>query len=291
MDFLRTLLFLPGNNPGMLQNGGVFGADAVILDLEDAVSPEEKDAARHLVKSALHNVNYRKSKTLVRINPLNCGGKDDIAAVVPESPDAILLPKAETAGEICQAVSLIEQTEYTGQRPVRIIPLLETPLGIIQAYTIATAHPRVWALSFGAEDYTAALGAVRTPEGNEIFQARTLVIAAAAAAGIDAIDTPFTDAQDEDGLLKDTRLARDLGFRGKLTINPRQVDSIHQVFTPDEADIYWARRVLHAINEARTQGTGVIALDGKMIDAPIVLRAERILMLAGCLNARQENEK
>ena len=289
MDLLRTLLFLPGNNPGMLQNGGVFGSDAVILDLEDAVSPQEKDAARYLIGYALRHINYRKSKRVVRINPLDCGGADDIAAMVPCGPDALMLPKIDTAEELRQIIELIERAEQPGQTPVRVIPLLETPQSIIHAYDIACAHPRVWAISFGAEDYTAALGAIRSRSGEEILSARTAVVNAAAAAGIDSIDTPFTDAQDDDGLLQDSLLARGLGFKGKLAINPRQVDTIHQAFSPTSADIHWAKRVVHALDEAKILGSGVIALDGKMVDAPIVLRAERTLKLAAYLNLQQED--
>lgn len=171
---------------------------------------------------------------------------------------------------------------------MRIIPLLETPLSVIYAYDIATADPRVWAISFGAEDYTAALGAVRSRSGEEILSARMTIVNAAAAAGIDSIDTPFTDAQDESGLEQDSLFARRLGFKGKLAINPRQIDVIHQAFSPTAADIHWARRVVDALEQAKKQGTGVIALDGKMIDAPIVLRAERTLRLSAYLNLSQE---
>ncbi|EAM9431392.1 TPA_asm: CoA ester lyase [Salmonella enterica] len=288
MDLLRTLLFLPGNNPSMLQNGGVFGADAVILDLEDAVSPQEKDAARSLVSHALYKVNYGTSRKTVRINPLDCGGEKDIAAIVPCEPDALILPKIDNVEMLHDVVSLIERAEKPGQKTVKIIPLLETPLSIIHAYGIATADPRVWAISFGAEDYTAALGAVRSCTGEEILSARTAIINAASAAGIDSIDTPFTDAQDENGLEQDSLFARRLGFKGKLAINPRQIDIIHQAFSPTSKDIRWAQRVVEALEQAKKQGAGVIALDGKMIDAPIVLRAERTLVLAAYLNLSEE---
>lgn len=289
MDLLRTLLFLPGNNPGMLQNGGVFGADAVILDLEDAVSPSEKDAARWLVSYALRKVNYGNSHKVVRINPLNCGGDRDIVAMVPCEPDALMLPKIDNASMLNEAVVHIERAERPGQKPVRVIPLLETPLSIIYARDIACADPRVWAISFGAEDYTTALGAVRSRTGEEILSARTVIINAAAAAGIDAIDTPFTDAQDQSGLEQDSLFARRLGFKGKLAISPQQTDTIHQAFNPTSTDIRWARRVIEALEQAKKRGTGVIALNGKMIDAPIVLRAERTLKLAALLNLSQED--
>lgn len=283
MNLLRTLLFLPGNNPGMLQNGGVFGADAVILDLEDAVSPNEKDAARFLVANALKTVDYQKSKTIVRINPTEFGGEIDIASIVPAKPDALLLPKINTAEELNAIIDHVKKFEEDGQE-VGIIPLIETTLGVANINAIAHANPRIIAIAFGAEDYTASIGAARTKEGLEIFTARTLIVNAAASAEVDAIDTPFTDAQDEEGLIADAQLAKALGFKGKLAINPRHIDGIHSAFTPTPKEINWAVRVLNVIEEAKKQGSGVIALDGKMIDAPIALRAERTLKIAEYLN-------
>ncbi len=284
MNLLRTLLFLPGNNPGMLQNGGVFGADAVILDLEDAVSPNEKDAARFLVSNALKKVDYRKSKTVVRVNPMGFGGEEDLASIVPAKPDALLLPKINTAEELNSIIDYIDQFEEKGNKTIAIIPLIETALGVANINTIAHANSRILAIAFGAEDYSASIGTGRTKEGLEIFTARTLIVNAAASADLDAIDTPFTDAQDDAGLLEDSLLAKSLGFKGKLAINPRQVDVIHQAFTPTAKEIRWAVRVLQVIEEAKKQGSGVIALDGKMIDAPIALRAERTLKIAEYLN-------
>jgi len=288
MDLRRSMLFIPGNNPGMLQNGGVFGADSVILDLEDAVAPMEKDAARFLIAHALQTVDYGTSEKVVRINPLDTFAADDIKAIVPCCPDAILVPKVESAADIHQVVSMIAAVEKPGQTPVKIIALLETPCGIAEAYSIAKADKRVVALSLGAEDYTAGLGAMRTREGNEIFTARTLVINAAAAAGIQSIDTPYTDANDEEGLLADTKLAKSLGFKGKLSINPRQIDTIHNVFNPSMSDIDWAEQVIHAIRKAEAEGSGVASLNGKMVDLPIVNRAERILHLARLLGLIEE---
>ncbi|AIF52613.1 CoA ester lyase [Pelosinus sp. UFO1] len=288
MDLRRSMLFIPGNNPGMLQNGGVFGADSVILDLEDAVAPMEKDAARFLIAHALQTVDYGTSEKVVRINPLDTFAAEDIKAIVPCCPDAILVPKVESAADIHQVVSMIAAVEKPGQTPVKIIALLETPCGIAEAYSIAKADKRVVALSLGAEDYTAGLGAMRTREGNEIFTARTLVINAAAAAGIQSIDTPYTDANDEKGLLADTKLAKSLGFKGKLSINPRQIDTIHNVFNPSMSDIDWAEQVIHAIRKAEAEGSGVASLNGKMVDLPIVNRAERILHLARLLGLIEE---
>ena len=289
MAIRRSMLFIPGNNPGMLQNGGVFGADAVILDLEDAVAPQEKDAARFLVAKALQHVDYEGSAKIVRINPLDTAlVKEDIAAIVPCRPDALLVPKVQSAADIAAVVQLVAAAERAGQEPVKIIELIETPRGLAEVNQIAVADPRVTALAFGAEDYTAALGAQRTKAGTEILTARSLLANAAAAAGIDAIDTPFTDVNDEAGLSSDTAFAKQLGFKGKLAINPRQVDAIHTVFNPSPAEISWAERVVQAIRAAEADGSGVTAVDGKMVDAPIVNRAERVLTLASLLGLREE---
>ena len=287
MDLRRTMLFIPGNNPAMLQNGSVFGADSVILDLEDAVAPNEKDAARHLVAQALVHADYGQSEKVVRINPLDTYGADDICAIVPCRPDALLVPKVESAEDIRNAARLIAELEPAGCQ-VKIVALLETPRGIAEAYSIASADPRLAALALGAEDYTAALGAKRTKEGQEIYAARMAVINAAAAAGIQSIDTPFTDANDEEGLLKDTAFAKEIGFKGKLSINPRQVDAIHSVFNPTESDILWAQRVLAAIRKAKAEGSGVASLNGKMVDLPVVNRAKTTLHLAHRLGMAEE---
>ncbi|MBC8014691.1 MAG: CoA ester lyase [Sporomusaceae bacterium] len=279
----RSMLFIPGNNPGMLQNGGVFGADSIILDLEDAVAPAEKDAARFLVAHALRTVDYGCSEKVIRINPLDTFAAEDIKVIVPCCPDAILVPKVECAADIHAAVKMIAAAELPNQTPVKIIALLETPRGIIEAYQIAKADPRVVALAFGAEDYTAGLGAIRTKEGTEIFTARTIVVNAAAAADVQSIDTPYTDANDEEGLLADTELAKQLGFKGKMSINPRQIDVIHSVFNPSMSDIDWAEQVIFAIRKAEAEGSGVASLNGKMVDLPVVNRAERILHLARLL--------
>ncbi len=286
----RSMLFIPGNNPGMLQNGGVFGADSVILDLEDAVAPTEKDAARFLIAHALRTVDYGCSEKVIRINPLDTFAAEDIKAIVPCCPDTILVPKVESAEDIHAAAAMIAAAERPNQTPVKIIALLETPRGIIEAYNIAKADPRVVALALGAEDYTAGLGAIRSKEGTEIFTARTIVVNAAAAADVQSIDTPYTDANDEDGLLADTEMAKQLGFKGKLSINPRQIETIHTVFNPSEKDIEWAEQVVFAIRKAEAEGSGVASLNGKMVDLPVVNRAERTLRLARLLGLIEEAE-
>ena len=286
LEFMRSFLFVPGNNPSMVQNAAVFGSDVVILDLEDAVSPKEKDAARFLVTEALHTVDYRKCGIVVRINPLEYNGAADIAAVVPAAPDALLVPKVQSAADIQAVAAQIAAHEKPGQAEVKIIALIETPKGLAEAYSIAAADKRVIALALGAEDYTAALGAKRTRDGMEILGARTTLLNAAAAAEIPAVDTPFTDINDEEGLRKDLALAKQLGFKGKLSIHPRQIEIIHEELSPSKDETRWAERVVAAIRQAERDGSGAISLDGKMIDAPIVSRANQVLKMADKLQGR-----
>ena len=280
----RSLLFLPGNNPGNVQSGGLFGADAVVLDLEDAVAPAEKDAARDLVAAALQTVDYGTCEKFVRINSLDHNGAQDIRVIVPCGPDVILLPKIESPAEVVEQVKLIKAAERPGQKPVVVMAVMETPIGVVRAYDIAVSDPRVTAISLGAEDYTAAMGLTRTKEGQEIFVPRATIANIASAAGVDCIDTPFTDVNDSEGLLADTLLSKSLGYQGKVAINPRQIDTIHQAYAPTETEIRWAQRVVEAVEEGKRKGSGVVAVGGKMIDPPVVARANRTIDMAIALH-------
>ena len=281
---IRSLLFLPGNAPNMLIHGGDLGADAVIFDLEDAVSPEEKDAARILVRNTLASLPL-SCQTVVRINGLDSGlWAGDLAEIVPRRPNALMLPKTAGAADIRQleqAVAALEAEHHIPAGTVGIIPLLETAAGIENAYAIAAASPRVLGLFLGGEDLTADLPCPRTKGGKEIDYARQRVVCAARAAGVEAFDTPFTDVQDSQGLLDDAKYARALGFSGKAAISPRHVQGINQVFSPTSGEIAYAQAVLDAI--AGAQGKGAISLHGKMIDAPIVNRARQTLAAAKAL--------
>ena len=281
---IRSLLFLPGNAPNMLIHGGDLGADAVIFDLEDAVSPEEKDAARILVRNTLASLPL-SCQTVVRINGLDSGlWAGDLAEIVPRRPNALMLPKTAGAADIRQleqAVAALEAEHHIPAGTVGIIPLLETAAGIENAYAIAAASPRVLGLFLGGEDLTADLRCPRTKGGKEIDYARQRVVCAARAAGVEAFDTPFTDVQDCQGLLDDAKYARALGFSGKAAISPRHVQGINQVFSPTSGEIAYAQAVLDAI--AGAQGKGAISLHGKMIDAPIVNRARQTLAAAKAL--------
>ena len=280
----RSMLFLPGNTPNMIINGDALGADSIILDLEDAVSPDEKDAARFLVQSAIREMGFRGVEITVRINAIDTPyWRDDLDAIVPLKPDLIMPPKASSAADMQTLdayISGIEARCGMAQGTVRLIPLIETALGVERAFEIASATPRVAALFLGGEDLTADLRCKRTKGGNEIDYARKRLVCAARAAGIDVYDTPFTDVNDDEGIVTDAEYAKSIGFSGKSAIAPRHVRTINAVFSPSPADIEYAKLVFEAIRIGREQGKGAVSLRGKMIDKPIVERARQTLLAA-----------
>lgn len=277
----RTMLFLPGNNPNMIMNGGFLGSDSIIFDLEDAVSPEEKDAARLLVKYSLQTLKFGKCEIIIRINSLDTPyWMDDLESIVPICPN-IIMPTKVSDGDYIRtldsAVSEIENRNNLPVRKIKFIPLLETAIGIENAFEIAKSSDRMEALYLGAEDLTADLRCQRTKGGLEIQYARCRLINAARAANIEAYDTPFTSIEDIDGLTQDALTAKSLGFSGKAVIHPKHVEIVNNIFSPSEKEIRYAKEVFAAIEEAKKQGKGAISLHGKMIDAPIVQRARRVL--------------
>ena len=280
---MRSLLFLPGNNPNMLINGDLLGSDGIIIDLEDAVSPSEKDAARTLVRGAIGFFRYH-TPVVVRINSLDTAfWQQDLEELIPMKPDYIMLPKSngpEDIRTVSAAISAEEERCGLPRGGIGLIALIETAVGVENAYEIAAADPRVRALALGAEDLTADLRCKRTPQSDEILYSRTRLVIAARAAQVDCIDTPFTDANDLEGLEQDARRAKSLGFSGKLLINPRHVQTVNRVFSPSREDIDYAREVVAAIREAQANGRGAVALHGKMIDKPVVDRAEQTLQMA-----------
>ena len=281
---LRSMLFLPGNNPNMLINGNCLGADAVIFDLEDAVAPAEKDAARILVRNTMRYMDFAGCGRIVRINSIDTPyWRKDLDQILPYKPDLILLPKSGSAADVLAADEyMTELEEKLGFQPntVGLMPLIETAMGVENSFAIATATKRIKALFLGAEDLTADLRCKRTKEGWEIEYARTRLVVAARAANVDVFDTPFTDVNDDEGIVVDAELAKALGFSGKASISPRHVEVINRVFSPTMAEIDYAYEVIEAIRIAKEQGKGAIALRGKMIDAPIVARAERTISMA-----------
>lgn len=282
MKLRRTMLFMPGNNPAMVQDAAILGADSIILDLEDAVSLTEKDSARILVREAIKNVDYSDVEVVVRINPLTTDFADkDINVIARVKPDALMIPKAteEELIEISKRLECIEAEEGFESKSIKLVPIVETAYGVENVYNIIKASDRVVAVLLGAEDLTSDLGIKRTKEGNEILFARNRVAVACRAMKVDSIDTPFTDTNDFEGLRKDIALAKSLGMTGKSSINPRQIDTIHSIYAPRGVELIHAQRVLDAMRQAEEEGKGVFSLDGKMVDAPIINRAKTTVAL------------
>lgn len=284
------MMFVPGNNPGMMADAHIYGPDSIMLDLEDSVTMAEKDTARLLVHNALKSIDYGNTEMVVRINPLNTPyGKKDIEAVVKAGVDVIRMPKTETAEEVHEVEREIEKVEREigclGR--TKIMAAIESTLGIVNAYAIATASPRMMGIALGAEDYSANLKTQRTPGGDELRLARETIVVAARAAGIDALDTVYSNLNDMETFRKEVEFIKTLGFDGKSIINPRQIEVVNDVFAPKEKEIEKSRTILAAIKEAEKRGSGVIAVNGKMVDRPVVLRAQRTIDLAiasGILN-------
>ena len=290
----RSMLFIPGNSPNLLMNADVLGSDAIILDLEDAVAPSEKDSARILVRNALKALHYKGCEVIIRINPVETDyWKKDLEEVIPLRPSMIMPTKvgcAEDVRIVSDYIAEIEEKCGFARNTVKLIPLIETALGVENAFQIAGADKRVAAIFLGAEDLTADLRCKRTKEGDEIFYARSRMVCAARACGVDVYDTPFTDVEDTEGLYADARFAKSLGFTGKASISPRHVEGINEVFSPTQAEIDYAHEVLETIRIAKEQGKGVVALRGKMIDAPIVARAQQVVEMEKAMFGGVDNE-
>jgi len=279
--FRRSRLYLPGNQPKLMVNAGIHQPDAIILDLEDAVPPGEKDAARFLVRNALRTLDFFGVERMVRINQ-GQRGLDDLAYIVPHNVHLVLIPKVESAAQVHAVDEQIKMLSQASGRkaPVFLMPILESGRGILKALEIAEASPNNVALAIGLEDYTADLGTQRTVEGKESFFARSMLVNAARATGIQAIDTVFSDVSDEGGLRSSVAEAKAMGFDGKGCIHPRQIRVIHEVFAPSGDEIEKAQKIVKAAEDAEKHGLGVVALGSKMIDPPVVKRAMRTLKLA-----------
>lgn len=284
----RTVMYAAGNNAALMRDATIYGADSVIYDMEDSVSVYEKDSARQLIFHALARL-PRLCEVGVRINHTSTPwGHKDLEMLLPAKPDYIRLPKGESGDEIRELDDVITRAEKDcGFEPgsIEIMVSIESPKGLRNAYEIASASPRMNGIALGGEDFAASLKTEKTrgndiTAGRELFVARGLVVLAAKEAGIQAIDSVFSDLRDEEGLIRETAIIKELGFDGKSCVNPRQIDAIHSVFTPAQKDINHARKVLDVFDEAMRKNSGVIAMDGKMIDMPIVIRARRVLDLA-----------
>ena len=291
----RTMMFVPGNNAGMVRDAGIYGADSIMFDLEDAVSLAEKDAARILVYQALQTQDYGNSELVVRVNDIDSKYfKPDVFAMVKAGVDVIRLPKTESAAMIHQLVQVIEEAEKQFNRKpgsTHVMAAIESAKGVMNVLEIAQASDRMIGLALSAEDYTTDLKTHRYPDGAELEFARNMILNAARTAGIAAFDTVFTNMNDEEGFKREVEHIHELGFDGKSLINPRQIDMVNQIYQPSRVEIEDALDVQAAIEEAHRQGSGVISMNGQMVDRPVVLRAQRVIRLAqasGLLNEEGE---
>lgn len=277
----RSRLYLPGNEPKFFVNAGLHSPDGIILDLEDSVAPTEKDTAQLLVRNALRSVDFYNAERMVRINQLP-KGLDDLKYIVPHNVNVILIPKCESAEQIHRLEKEVEKLkkQHKVENPIFFMPIIESALGVIKAYEIAAASKYNCALAIGLEDYTADIGTQRTNEGRESIFARQMLVNAAKAAGIQAIDTVFSDVSDMEALRQSVIEAKSLGFEGKGCIHPRQIKVVHEAFAPTENEIEKAKKIVLAFEDAEKKGLGVVSLGSKMIDPPVVKRAIRTLHLA-----------
>ncbi|MFW5930057.1 MAG: HpcH/HpaI aldolase/citrate lyase family protein [Halobacteriota archaeon] len=262
MNLRRSVLFTPGDQPDMMEKALAGDSDVVVFDLEDAVAPERKQTARDAVRDVLQDVESGP-EVWVRVNDVDVEDDFDVG-----DPSCFVLPKTASAVDVESAVALAGDSD--------VVPILETAAGVLAAREIASVDG-VSAVVFGAEDLAADVGITRSRAGTEVLHARQHVVLAAAAADVDAVDTLVTEVEDVERLREDARRSAHWGYTGKLAVHPRQVDVIHEAFTPDEDEVEWARRVLAARDEA---GGGVFEVDGEMIDAPLVRQAERVVRLA-----------
>jgi citrate lyase subunit beta/citryl-CoA lyase len=288
----RSRLYLPGNEPKFMVNAGLHHPDAVILDLEDSVHPAEKDTARLLVRNALRCVDFLDAERMVRINQLPLG-LEDLEVIVPEAPDLILIPKTEGPGHVRQVVDRIGQIQHDlgGGEPIWLMPILESARGVEYAFAIADASDTVAALTIGLEDYTADLGVVKTRQGDESMYARRRLVNAARAAGVQAIDSVYGDVGDAEGLRAWGRRARAWGYDGMGCIHPRQIEPIHEAFAPTAEEIEKALEIVAAFEKAEAKGLGVVSLGTRMVDPPVVLRAQRLVALARRTGMLPEEEQ
>jgi len=288
----RTMMFVPGNNPAMVKDAGIYGADSIMFDLEDSVSLPEKDAARLLVYEALQTQDYGTAEMVVRVNGQDTPFYDnDVKAMVKAGIDVIRLPKAESPEMVEKLDADIAAAEKEFGREAgstHLMAAIESAKGVLRAADIAAASDRMIGIALSAEDYTTDMKTHRYPDGRELEFARNMVRHAARAAGVAAFDTVFTNMDDTEGFYRETEYIHQLGFDGKSLVNPRQIPMVNKVYEPTEAEIKNARNVINAIQEAKLKGSGVISMNGQMVDRPVVLRAQRVMKLAKASNLVDE---
>ena len=280
----RTMMFVPGNNAGIVKDAGIYGADSIMFDLEDSVSMDQKDAARMLVYEALQTQDYGDAELVVRVNGIDTPYfKNDVFAMVKAGIQVVRLPKVESAQMMKDLVAVVEEAEKKFNIPVgttHVMAAIESARGVLKALEIAESTDRMIGLALSAEDYTTDMKTHRYPDGAELEFARNMILHAARAAGIAAFDTVFTNMNDVEGFQRETEHIHQLGFDGKSLVNPRQIDWVNKVYEPTKKEIENALDVEAAIEEANAKGSGVISMNGQMVDRPVVLRAQRVLSLA-----------
>ena len=292
MEPLRTLLSVPGIRENMIEKARSLPADVLVLDLEDSVPTAEKAKARAIVADSLDGMALKGQKVFVRINTLPSGyGQQDLEAVITTGIDGISQPKPSSGDEVRQVEAIIERLE--GERGIKqghikLIPWIETAKGLLNAFDIASASPRVLGIVLGAEDLALDTGMKRTEEGGELLFPRAMVVIAAKAAEVLAIDTPYNNFRDEEGLIKEARFARSLGFEGKFLVHPNQIEPVNQVFCPTTEEVTQARRIVEAFAAAEAQGFATTSLNGKMIDTPQARKAQRLLAMAEFIAQREK---
>lgn len=270
---------MPGNNPGMLTSSDILGADTIIFDLEDAVSLDEKDSARILVRRALEFLKFEHCEISVRVNPQDSPyWKDDLMTIIPAMPDSIVIPKASVESVTAMEAVIDEiRKEHGIEKEIRYLLIIESAMGLVDIRNICACSKRIDGLLFGAEDFSSDMGIERTKTNKEIEYGRFVVATTAKAFKIDAIDTPYTDVEDFENLEEDTRFAKSIGFNGRLVISPRHVETVNAVFTPTETEIEDAETILHEAEIARQKGLGAFSYKGKMVDLPIIKRAQNVM--------------
>jgi len=288
----RTMMFVPGNNPAMVKDAGIYGADSIMFDLEDSVSLPEKDAARVLVYEALQTQDYGNAELVVRVNGQDTPFYDnDVKAMVKAGIDVIRLPKAESpemVEKLDQDIAAAEKQFGREAGSTHLMAAIESAKGVLRAADIAAASDRMIGIALSAEDYTTDMKTHRYPDGKELEFARNMVLHAARAAGVAAFDTVFTNMDDTEGFYRETEYIHQLGFDGKSLVNPRQIPMVNKVYEPKAAEIKNAKNVINAIQEAKLKGSGVISMNGQMVDRPVVLRAQRVMSLAKASNLVDE---
>jgi citrate lyase subunit beta/citryl-CoA lyase len=295
LHLYRSLIFVPGIRENMIEKAQGFAADVIVLDLEDSVPPAEKEQARQIVRRAIPTLAALGHVVHVRVNPVGSGlSRDDLAAVVCSQLSGVGLPKVESAQDIRDIDVLIREQELEHSvKPgtLALIPAIESARGVLCCEEICRASTRLTAVTLGADDYTADLGVHRTREGRELDYARQVIVVCARASDILALDTPFADFRDEEGLVRESEWVRSLGFKGKYLIHPGQIGPVNRVFRPSEEEVAYARRVVEAFEEALARGEGAVQVDGRMVDPPVAKRAQALIELAEAVEARERSRQ